>query len=71
MNERIHDPSLHEDIPKGEGRLPREMAVYELLSKIKIPFKRMDYEAMAAIAACREKRNLRRKNVERERVWKS
>ena len=53
MNELIHDTSLYEDIPDGTGRLPREMAVYELLSRLEIPFKRMDHEAMATIEACR------------------
>lgn len=53
MNELIHDTSLYEDIPDGAGRLPREMAVYELLSRLEIPFKRMDHEAMATIEACR------------------
>lgn len=52
MNRLIHDPSLYEDIPDGAGRLPREMAVYELLKKLQIPFKRMDHEAMATIEAC-------------------
>lgn len=53
MNERIHDAALYEDIPVRTGRLPREMAVYELLSLLEIPFKRMDHEAMATIEACR------------------
>ena len=52
MNELIHDTSLYEDIPDGTGRLPREIAVYELLSRLEIPFKRMDHEAMATIEAC-------------------
>ena len=41
INELIHDPTLYEDIPSGEGRLQREMAVYELLHELDIPFKRM------------------------------
>ena len=51
-NELIHDFNLYEDIPSGEGRLQREMAVYELLHKLDIPFKRMDHEPMATIEAC-------------------
>lgn len=53
MNERIHDTTLYQDIPDETGRLPREMAVYKLLSKLQIPFWRMDHEAMASIEACR------------------
>lgn len=44
---------LYEDIPKEEGRLPREMAVYRLLGELGIPFKRMDHEPVATIEACR------------------
>jgi len=53
MNGLIHDTALYEDIPAAEGRLPREMAVYELLHELEIPYKRMDHEAMATIEACR------------------
>ena len=53
MNGLIHDTTLYEDIPSSEGRLPREMAVYELLRELGIPYKRMDHEAMATIEACR------------------
>ncbi|MBD5501788.1 MAG: prolyl-tRNA synthetase associated domain-containing protein [Lachnospiraceae bacterium] len=53
MNQLIHDTFLYEGIPDKKGRLPREMAVYELLSLLNIPFKRMDHEAMATIEACR------------------
>ena len=52
MNKLIHDTTLYEDIPSKEGRLQREMAVYELLEKLSIPFKRMDHEPMATIEAC-------------------
>lgn len=53
MNRLIHDTALYEDIPDVEGRLPREMAVYELLKDIGIPYKRMDHEPMATLEACR------------------
>lgn len=53
MSGLIHDTTLYEDIPSSEGRLPREMAVYELLCELGIPYKRMDHEAMATIEACR------------------
>ena len=52
MNELIHDTTLYENIPSGEGRLPREMEVYKLLEQLNIPFKRMDHEPMATIEAC-------------------
>lgn len=45
--------SLKEDIPDGKGRQKREMAVYELLLNLEIPFQRIDHEAVATIAACR------------------
>ncbi|MBQ8597442.1 MAG: prolyl-tRNA synthetase associated domain-containing protein [Lachnospiraceae bacterium] len=53
MNELIHDATLYDDIPEADGRLPREMAVYELLKELRIPYKRMDHEAMATIEACK------------------
>ena len=53
MNELINDTTLYEDIPPMEGRLPREMEVYELLKKLEIPYKRMDHEPMATIEACK------------------
>lgn len=53
MNKLIHDTTLYEDIPGGEGRLEREMEVYRLLKKLELPFQRMDHEPMATIEACR------------------
>lgn len=53
MNELIHDAVLYEDIPEEENRLPREMAVYQLLKELKLPYKRLDHEATATIEACR------------------
>ena len=53
MNELIHDATLYEDIPDGEGRREREMEVYRLLKSLEIPFQRMDHEPMATIEACR------------------
>ena len=51
-NELIHDPNLYDDVPTAEGRLEREMNVYELLRELDIPFLRMDHEPMATIEAC-------------------
>lgn len=53
MNPLIHDTTLYEDVPRGEGRPEREMAVYRLLSELDIPFKRMDHQPMATLEACR------------------
>lgn len=52
MNELIHDTTLYEDIPSPAGRLPREMAVYELLKELGIPYQRLDHEPMATIEDC-------------------
>ncbi len=53
MNLLIQDPALYEDVPQGEGRLCREMKVYDLLRELHIPFKRMDHKPMATLDACR------------------
>lgn len=53
MNGLIHDTTLYDDIPLGEGREEKEMAVYRLLKELQIPYKRMDHEEMATIEACR------------------
>lgn len=52
MNELIHDTNLYEDIPSPEGRLPREMAVYDLLEELGISYQRLDHEPMATIEDC-------------------
>ena len=43
MNKLIHDTTLYEDIPSPEGREEKEMAVYRLLSDLRIPYERMDH----------------------------
>ena len=52
MNKLIHDTTLYEDIPSPEGREEKEMAVYRLLSDLRIPYERMDHEAMDTMEAC-------------------
>lgn len=37
-----------------EGRLPREMAVYELLDRLQVPYERVDHPAVPTIEACQE-----------------
>lgn len=54
MNEAIHDTTLYDGAPSPEGRLEKEMAVYELLHKLEIPFQRLDHEAMMTIEACQD-----------------
>lgn len=38
--------------PSAEGRLPKEMAVYELLDKLKIPYERVDHDVAATMEEC-------------------
>ena len=37
-----------------EGRLPKEMAVYDLLDELQITYERVDHRAMMTIAECEE-----------------
>ncbi len=39
--------------PSPKGRLLKEMAVYELLEKLEIPYQRVDHEAAATVDDCR------------------
>lgn len=38
--------------PSAKGRLSKEMAVYELLEKLEIPYLRLDHEVTASIEDC-------------------
>ena len=38
--------------PSPSGRLSKEMAVYDLLEKLEIPYLRLDHEAAASVEAC-------------------
>ena len=38
--------------PSPNGRLSKEMAVYDLLEKLEIPYLRLDHEAAASVEAC-------------------
>lgn len=40
--------------PSPEGRLAKEMAVYDLLEELEIPYERMDHEVTASIEDCHE-----------------
>lgn len=46
------DPTVYTSAPDGEGRLPKEMAVYALLDKLKIPYERADHEAAHTMEQC-------------------
>ena len=48
------DRTLYTDRPDASGRLPKEMAVYDLLEKLEIPYVRVDHEVAPTIEACRE-----------------
>lgn len=54
MNGLIQDTTLYSTKPSSEGRLLKEMAVYELLDELKIPYERLDHEATATIEACQD-----------------
>lgn len=50
---KIHiDRHLYTTRPAPEGRLPREMAVYDLLEKLDIPFVRIDHDVAMTIEDC-------------------
>ncbi|MGI6069793.1 MAG: prolyl-tRNA synthetase associated domain-containing protein [Blautia sp.] len=46
------DPTRYRDKPTDGCRLPKEMAVYELLEQLKIPYVRVDHEVTATIEEC-------------------
>lgn len=46
--------TIKETKPLPEGRTAKEMAVYELLEKLGIPYRRLDHEATATIESCHE-----------------
>ena len=52
MSEIHIDTHLYTTRPDPEGRLPREMAVYDLLERLEIPFIRADHDATMTIEAC-------------------
>lgn len=52
MSELKIDRHLYTTRPDPEGRLPKEMAVYDLLERLDIPFIRVDHESAMTIEAC-------------------
>ncbi|BBF45115.1 similarity to aminoacyl-tRNA editing enzymes YbaK, ProX [Lachnospiraceae bacterium KM106-2] len=45
---------IYTTMPSSEGREAKEMAVYELLEQLGIPFARVDHPAMATVDSCSE-----------------
>lgn len=51
----IPDKTLYNGRPADcGGRLPREVACYDLLDSLSIPYERLDHEALFTIEACHE-----------------
>lgn len=48
------DPNLYTAKPDPAGRLPKEMAVYDLLEQLQIPYIRLDHEVTPSIEACHD-----------------
>lgn len=48
------DTTLYTSRPDAKGRLPKEMAVYDLLEKLDIPYIRVDHEATPSIESCQD-----------------
>lgn len=48
------DKTLYTTRPDSEGRLDKEMAVYDLLEKLEIPFVRVDHEVTPSIESCHD-----------------
>lgn len=46
------DEELHEGRPSPEGRLPKEMRVYDLLDRLGISYVRLDHDVTPSIEAC-------------------
>ena len=53
MSEIHIDRHLYNTRPEPEGRLPREMAVYDLLEKLEIPLVRVDHDVAMTIEDCK------------------
>ena len=52
MSEIYVSEEIYTTAPTDEGRLPKEMAVYELLDKLNIPYERIDHDAADTMEAC-------------------
>lgn len=54
MNGLTADKRIFEGRPSPEGRLPKEMAVYDLLDRLGIHYEGVDHEAIFTIEGCRD-----------------
>lgn len=54
MNGIYIDPNLYTTRPDPAGRLPKEMAVYDLLEQLQISYTRLDHEVTPSIEACHD-----------------
>jgi len=54
MSEFFVSDELYTSAPTDGNRLPKEMAVYELLDKLKIPYERIDHDHADTMEACEE-----------------
>lgn len=54
MSEFYVSDELYTAAPTDGNRLPKEMAVYELLDKLNIPYERIDHDAADTMEACEE-----------------
>ena len=52
MSEIYVSEEIYTTAPTDSNRLPKEMAVYELLDKLKIPYERIDHDAADTMEAC-------------------
>lgn len=50
----ICESALYSTRPTDDNRLPKEMAVYELLERLAISYQRLDHEVTPSIESCRE-----------------
>lgn len=51
----IKDKTVYTGRPAvSEGRLPKEMAVYDALDELEIPYTRLDHEAIFTVEGCNE-----------------
>ena len=51
----IKDKTVYKGRPtSSEGRLPKEMAVYDVLDELGIPYTRLDHEAIYTVEGCEE-----------------
>ena len=52
MSDFFVSEELYTTAPTDGNRLPKEMAVYELLDKLNIPYERIDHDAADTMEAC-------------------